>query len=180
MFKRTRIAWCLLSGLLLLPTSSFSGGNHNDAVVPIHKVSADGIGTEVGTITAHDTQYGLLLTPNLSNLKPGIHGFHLHQNADCNAGMKEGKKAAALAAGGHFDPKNTGHHAGPFGDGHLGDLPALSVTEDGKATLPVLAPRLKAKDLHHHSFVIHEGGDNYSDHPELGGGGTRVECGVIQ
>ena len=27
------------------------------------------------------------------------------------------------AAGGQFDPLNTGDHEGPYGDGHLGDLP---------------------------------------------------------
>jgi Cu/Zn superoxide dismutase len=31
----------------------------------------------------------------------------------------------------------------------------------------------------HIAAVIHEGGDNYSDNPENGGGKGRVACGVI-
>jgi Cu-Zn family superoxide dismutase len=27
--------------------------------------------------------------------------------------------------------------------------------------------------------MIHNGGDNYSDTPQLGGGGARMVCGVI-
>ncbi|NIY58922.1 superoxide dismutase family protein, partial [Francisella orientalis] len=36
------------------------------------------------------------------------------------------------------------------------------------------------EELEGHSLMIHEGGDNYSDTPKpLGGGGTRMWCGVI-
>jgi Cu-Zn family superoxide dismutase len=95
--------------------------------------------------------------------------------------MKDGKHVAALAAGGHYDPLKTGKHEGPYGKGHLGDLPALYVGSDGKATMPVVSPRLKVSDLKGRSLMIHAGSDNYSDYPEpLGGGGARVACGVIQ
>ena len=87
---------------------------------------------------------------------------------------------AAAAAGGHYDPEETGHHGTPWGDGHLGDLPALYVDDDGMATLPVLAPRPDMDDLKGRALMIHAGGDNYSDQPKpLGGGGARVACGVI-
>jgi len=50
----------------------------------------------------------------------------------------------------------------------------------GKATLAVLAPRLKAADIAGRSLMIHAGGDNYADHPaKLGGGGARVAFGVV-
>jgi Cu-Zn family superoxide dismutase len=55
------------------------------------------------------------------------------------------------------------------------------VASDGKATLPVLAPRLKVADIRGRSLMIHAGGDNYSDSPApLGGGGDRVACGVVK
>ena len=57
----------------------------------------------------------------------------------------------------------------------------LVVDRDGKATLPVLAPRLKVKDIRGRSLMVHVGGDNYSDQPApLGGGGARIACGVIK
>jgi Cu-Zn family superoxide dismutase len=94
---------------------------------------------------------------------------------------KKGSMTAGEAAGGHFDPTGTGRHEGPYGDGHLGDLPALYVDAEGNARHPVLAPRLKVADLKGRVLMVHEGGDNYSDQPKpLGGGGARVACGVIE
>ncbi len=152
-----------------------------DAVIKVQLVNEQGVGKEIGTITASDGKYGLLLTPQLSDLAPGLHGFHVHEKPDCSHAMKEGKAVPALAAGGHYDPATTGKHEGPYGNGHLGDLPALYVAVDGKATLPVLAPRLRLTDIKGRSLMIHAGGDNYSDTPvSLGGGGARVACGVVK
>ncbi|MGK7873203.1 MAG: superoxide dismutase [Cu-Zn] SodC [Xenococcaceae cyanobacterium] len=153
----------------------------SEVTIKMYLTDVDGIGEEIGSIKAEDTEYGLLLTPNLSELTPGVHGFHVHQNPDCGPGEKEGKIVPGLAAGGHYDPDNTGRHEGPYGDGHLGDLPPLIVDAEGVATLPVLAPRLKVSDLTGRSLMIHMHGDNYSDTPKpLGGGGARLACGVIK
>jgi Cu-Zn family superoxide dismutase len=105
------------------------------------------LGKTIGTINLQDTEYGLLLTPNLTGLKAGLHGFHVHTNPDCQAAEKDGKPVPGLAAGGHYDPNDTKAHLGPYENGHLGDLPPLAVADDGTATLPVLAPRLKVADL---------------------------------
>ncbi|HUH66590.1 MAG TPA: superoxide dismutase [Cu-Zn] SodC [Syntrophales bacterium] len=149
--------------------------------VQMNLVNEKGVGKNIGTVTAMDSRYGLILIPELRDLTPGIHGFHVHQLPYCGAAEKEGKHVAALAAGGHFDPYGTNRHEGPYGEGHLGDLPFLYVGPDGKAVSPVLAPRLKVEDLKERSLMIHAGGDNYSDSPEaLGGGGARVACGVIK
>ena len=149
-------------------------------IVGMNLIDADGIGAKIGTIKAEDTQYGLLLTPNLSGLTPGVHGFHVHENPDCSPGVRDGEVVPALAAGGHYDPENTGRHEGPYGDGHLGDLPPLIVGADRTATLPLLAPRLEVADLTGRSLMIHQGGDNFSDLPDpLGGGGARIACGVV-
>ena len=152
-----------------------------DIVIKVHLVNEHGMGKEIGTITASDSKYGLILMPKLSDLPPGLHGFHVHEKPDCSHAMKEGKAVPALAAGGHYDPAAAGKHEGPYGNGHLGDLPALYVASDGKASLPVLAPRLKAADIKRRSLMIHAGGDNYSDTPApLGGGGGRIACGVVK
>lgn len=152
-----------------------------DYEVEIHKISKEGTGESIGTVTLQDHEYGVLIRPDLEGLSPGLHGFHVHTNPDCGPAEKDGEMVAGAAAGGHFDPDNTGSHKGPFEDGHKGDLPALYVNDEGKATIPELAPRLELGDLEGRSLIIHEGGDNYSDDPEpLGGGGARVACGVIE
>jgi Cu-Zn family superoxide dismutase len=150
-------------------------------VVEIRAAEAAGAGAALGTITITSTSYGTLFTPNLSGLAPGVHGFHVHENSSCDPKEQDGKMVPALAAGGHFDPGKTGKHLGPYGEGHLGDLPPLYVDPEGKATVPVLAPRIKLSDLTGHSLMVHAGGDNFADHPHpLGGGGARIGCGVIK
>lgn len=153
-----------------------------DLVVQMNLITEQGQGKSIGTVAiSEDPNGGLVFTPQLTGLAPGVHGFHVHQNPDCAAGVKDGKQVAGLAAGGHYDPAGTGKHEGPHGQGHLGDLPALTVKADGKATTAVIAPRLKMTDVKGRTLMVHAGGDNYSDQPAaLGGSGARVACGVIK
>jgi Cu-Zn family superoxide dismutase len=156
------------------------GAGADEIVVPMRLLSKTGMENKIGNISIKDTQYGAVLIPSLSGLPPGLHGLHVHQNPACGPAESEGKMVPGLAAGGHYDPAGAGYHAGPYGEGHLGDLPALYVDTKGKSTHPVLAPRVKVGDLHNRSLIIHAGGDNYSDQPaKLGGGGARIACGVV-
>lgn len=152
-----------------------------DTVVPMTRVDDTGTGASVGQVTISESAYGLVFSPALSGLAPGLHGFHVHANASCMPKEKDGKKVPALAAGGHYDPQDTQRHGTPWGDGHLGDLPPLFVDGDGNANQPVLAPRLKMADLKGRALMIHAGGDNHADQPAaLGGGGARMACGVLK
>ena len=74
----------------------------------------------MGWFTLTDSQYSLLIKPQLENFPPGIHGFHIYLYPDCSSNGE--------AVGGHLDPTRTGKHLGPYNpDGHLGDLPVLIV-----------------------------------------------------
>jgi Cu-Zn family superoxide dismutase len=160
---------------LFLATPAFA-----QTKVSLNMVDEKGIGKSVGEVVVSESKFGVVFAPALTGLPPGLHGFHVHENPSCEPAEKDGKKVAALAAGGHFDPAGTKKHGLPWGDGHLGDLPPLYVDDKGNADQPVLAPRLKLSDLKGRSLMIHAGGDNHSDHPApLGGGGARVACGVI-
>jgi Cu-Zn family superoxide dismutase len=171
-----KISACITTLMLIAPLSAMG-----DINISMNLVDEKGIGSSVGKVTVSESRYGLVVTPMLTGLTPGLHGFHVHQNPDCMPKEKDGKMVAALAAGGHYDPQNTQKHGTPWGDGHLGDLPPLFVDADGNASQPVLAPRLKMADLKGRSLIVHVGGDNYSDHPAaLGGGGARMACGVSQ
>lgn len=128
-------------------------------------------GASLGQVIFEDSKYGLLIKPKLSGLPVGLHGFHIHEHPDCsNKGM---------SAGGHLDPVSTNSHQGPYGEGHLGDLPILTTNSKGEASIPILAPRLTTKDIQGHAIMIHADGDNYSDTPPMGGGGARIGCGKI-
>lgn len=151
-----------------------------ELTVPMSKVDAKGTGAAIGNVKIEETQSGLAFYPSLKGLSPGLHGFHVHENPSCAPAMDDGKMVPAKAAGGHLDPASTKRHGTPWGDGHLGDLPALYVAADGTATHPVLASRLRLADVKGRSLMIHAGGDNYSDDPKpLGGGGARAACGVV-
>ena len=149
--------------------------------VAVNMIDASGNATAIGSVSLVNSPYGLLITPNLTGLPPGLHGFHLHEKASCANTTVDNVVTVGGGAGSHWDPDHTGKHEGPYGQGHLGDLPGLYVAADGSATTPVLAPRIKdAAQLHGMALMIHAGGDNHSDHPaKFGGGGARIACGVI-
>jgi len=152
-----------------------------EVTVTLYAITTEGVGAIIGTVAFQDTSKGLKIWPNLRGLTKGRHGFHIHENADCGAKEKDGRLVAGLAAGGHYDPDETGKHEGPGGMGHLGDLPVLYVDAQGRANRTSFAPRLKTSDLlGGRAIVVHAGADNYSDQPApLGGGGARVACGVV-
>jgi Cu-Zn family superoxide dismutase len=175
-----------MRGLWLAAAALWSAGITADAAaselqVKMNLLSDTGTGAQAGTVTITETQYGVVFTPAMTGLAPGLHGFHVHEVGNCGAGQKDGKAVAGLAAGAHYDPAGSKHHGLPWGDGHLGDLPALYVDVSGNANNPVLAPRLKLADLKGRALMVHVGGDNHADHPAvLGGGAGRLVCGVIE
>ncbi|EJF85986.1 superoxide dismutase family protein [Candidatus Bartonella washoeensis] len=147
--------------------------------VKIYKLEENNTKKNIGIIEIGENTYGLIFTPSLFSLSEGLHGFHVHENPSCdtNDGVIGG------AAGRHYDPDHTNKHLGPYNiNGHLGDLPALYVDKQGRATMSVIAPRLKKlSEVEGHSLIIHEGGDNQSDSPlPHGGGGRRLACGIIK
>ena len=154
--------------------------------VQMQRATPTGPGETIGTVSISAGVSGVVIfTTNLHGLPPGQHGFHVHEKGDCGPGTTGGaypEVTLAGAAGGQWDPGHTGRHAGPTGEGHLGDLPVLEVDNNGVAKETLSAPRIKdMAALKGHSLMIHAGGDNYSDQPKpLGGGGARIACGVIE
>ena len=160
--------------------SNAPAGSTSRVTVTMYKIDDNGIGAEIGTLSLMDTRGGLEVIPKLRGLPPGPRGFHVHENPNCGPALKDGKMVAGLAAGNHYDPNATGKHEGPKGGGHRGDLPVLMVDKDGNATERLLAFRLQVSAVRGRAFVIHEGGDNFSDQPKpFGGGGARIACGVV-
>lgn len=159
----------------MLPVAAMAG------TIPMYLVNQDGTGEVIGNVKiSMGDNGGLVFTPSLQKLTPGLHGFHVHQNPTCNAQTKQGLLIPGLAAGSHYDPQHNQAHHAPWERGHLGDLPALYVDKHGYAQQPVFAPKLTIGDVKGRSLVIHAKGDNYSDEPKkFGGGGARVACGVI-
>jgi Cu-Zn family superoxide dismutase len=119
---------------------------------------------------------------NVSGLKPGRHGVHLHAVGKCTPDF--------TAAGGHFDPgpaSNSDPDANhPF---HMGDLPNLEVDASGKGTMTAVTTRvtlsdgpLSLFDSDGSAIIIHGNPDQMiTGAPKSGvSGGPRIACGVIE
>lgn len=186
---RNVAALSLLLSVSLSAQNSFAG----EVEIAVNKISVDGIGAAIGTITLRDSGRGMMVVPNLRDLAPGGHAFHIHENPNCGTGTKDGKKIAGLKAGGHFNPGGTPHgmkhgkHAEgkKHGEGMKhgdkmkprGDLPQLTADADGTAMTPVMTKLLKVGDVRGRAIMVHRYGDNDPGKPK--GGGPRFACGVI-
>jgi Cu-Zn family superoxide dismutase len=149
-----------------------------EVTVGINKVSEAGVGEKIGTVTIFEDKGATTFKVAVGGVPAGRHGFHVHEKGNCGTAMKNGKPEAGGAAGPHYDPDGKKTHRGPQGDGHLGDLPALTANATG-INESVVAPRVRLADVLGRSLVIHEAGDNYTDDPENGGGKGRIACGVV-
>ena len=144
----------------------------------------DTTGKAVGTATFISVANGVQVHVDAMGLVPGMHGMHIHMTGSCNA-LRDDKGVATPfgAAGPHFDPQGTGHHMGPDGDGHAGDLPNLRADDAGNASISFFDPKLSVLEgptnIVGRAIVIHANPDNYTDTPMNGGSGGRVECGEI-
>ncbi len=172
--KRFYFAMMALLGLM-------AEANAQEVQATVYLLTEAGQGAKVGTISFSDTVDGLLVKEDFSGLPEGEHGIHVHQYGNCGFTLVDGKMILGGAAGGHYDPKQTGKHLGPNAQGHKGDLPVIKVGEDGKVATSFYLQGVTAEDFKDRAVIIHDGGDNYQDAPKpLGGGGDRIACGVIE
>lgn len=164
-----------IAAIITLAACTTSRNGPGEAIMAL--TTDNGLGVEIGKVVFTDTDKGLKIKVDLKDLPEGAHGFHVHEFGDCSPVAKD----RAMAAGGHYDPNNTGKHLGPEGGGHKGDLPRLIVNEKGNVKTEFYVRGVYATELKDRALMVHAGGDNYKDAPKpLGGGGARIACGVIK
>ena len=164
----------LAFGLVLLMAGLVLGQSGATATANL----VDSKGTSVGTAKLTETATGVNLALDVSNLPPGVHGFHIHAVGSC-------EPPDFKTAGGHFNPENKKHGwENPEGH-HAGDLQNLTVDAQGKAKVEVLVPGVTLGDgpnsLFHPqgtALVIHADPDDMKTDP-AGNAGKRIACGVI-
>jgi superoxide dismutase, Cu-Zn family len=140
-----------------------------------HAKLVDSTGKEVGTATVAAADGGSKLTVNVTGLKPGKHGFHLHAVGKCDA-------PDFKSAGPHYNPTHKKHGQQNPEGAHAGDLPNLEVGADGKGTATITAKDVKIADLvagEGTALVIHADPDDGKTDP-AGSSGARIACGVVQ
>jgi Cu-Zn family superoxide dismutase len=169
----------LLAGVSALPRTATAASPTFAAYIVDPAGKLLGVATFIGVDTG-----GVEVHVDVSGLSPGYHGMHIHEIGSCNPLVDTtGKSTPFGAAGGHFDPQSTGHHLGPNGSGHAGDLPNLEADDAGHAVTTFYDDRLSVlsgpTDIVGRAIVIHANEDNYTDTPTNGGSGARVACGEI-
>jgi Cu-Zn family superoxide dismutase len=110
----------------------------------------------------------------VSGLKPGKHGFHIHEFGDCSSGD-------AKCAGGHFNPGKKKHGGPSDEDRHVGDLGNITANGRGVAEIN-MKDRLIALSgpfsIVGRAVIIHAKADDLRSQPS-GDAGDRVAGGVV-
>lgn len=133
-------------------------------------------GNNLGAVLVTDSASGIAVaTLTLLDLPAGVHGIHFHETGDCSA-------SDFASAGGHIAGDR--EHGVQTADGpHPGDMPNLTVTQDGTGEVEVFLPFLDVErdmmDDDGAAFVMHSGLDDYESQP-AGNAGDRIACGVFK
>lgn len=182
---RKRIGIAAASAVLALTCASCESGDGavkaNASVGSKRTAELIGAGGEkVGRAELTQMSKGVHIRVEASNLVPGKHGFHIHENGTC-------EPPDFKTAGGHFNPGNKKHGFENEKGAHAGDLPNLFVGTEGTVTAEMVAKHVTLEEGKPHSLmkpggtslVIHAGPDDYKTDP-AGNSGNRVACGKIQ
>jgi superoxide dismutase, Cu-Zn family len=131
-----------------------------------------------GRATAAREGDGIRITLTASGLAPGSYAAHVHTTGRC-----EGPKFES--AGGHWNPEERQHGRENPQGAHKGDLPNLTVGENGQGTLEFTIPAATLAggstpmlDADGAAMMIHAKADDYRTDP-TGNAGDRIACGVF-
>jgi len=134
-----------------------------------------------GSVTLTQSTSGgpVVIEGQLNNLKPGKHGFHIHEFGDHTSGC--------TSTGGHFNPEKK-EHGGPCDSvRHYGDLGNVVVDDTGSCTVNIVDNLVSLTGVNSvigRAFVVHADEDDlgkggFEDSKKTGHAGARLACGVI-
>ncbi|MGE3262109.1 MAG: superoxide dismutase family protein [Bacteriovoracia bacterium] len=144
---------------------------------PLHIPLMGASGQSMGEALVSESPAGVKIAVTLSNVTPGVHGFHVHENGVCTP-------VDFKSAGAHFAPAHKAHgkvEGGP----HAGDLPNITVGKDGKGRAEFVNKNITLKAGPNSllksggtALVLHAKPDDHKTQPS-GDSGDRIACGVI-
>jgi len=127
-----------------------------------------------GTVHFTSEAAGVHVVADVKGVKPGQHGFHLHEKGDCSSPDYK-------SAGGHFNPANAAHACDPTNPRHAGDFGNITVGADGTGHLDVTTTALSfdgPNSLLGKAVILHVGQDDCKTQP-TGNAGDRLACGAV-
>ncbi|CAB0007210.1 unnamed protein product, partial [Nesidiocoris tenuis] len=131
-----------------------------------------------GNVTFTQEGKQVRIEGTVENLKPGEHGFHVHEKGDLSAGC--------ASTGAHYNPYKKNHGAPNDAERHVGDLGNV-VSEEGVTHIAFTDSVISLTGPHSilgRAVVIHSDRDDlgrggFTDSLSTGHAGTRVACGII-
>lgn len=143
-----------------------------EAVATLQNAEGAAAGTATATV-AGDT---VMIALAVEGLPAGEHGVHVHTVGTCEAPTFE-------SSGGHWNPASQAHGLEDPEGQHAGDMPNLTVAEDGTGTLEYTlaggATFEGLMDADGSAFLVHAMADDQMTDPS-GDSGDRIACGVFQ
>lgn len=169
-----------LSAFLVLAVSSWTASAGEPSIerpvtsaVVVLKPASDS--KVEGTVKFTAVADGVKIIADVKNLKPGKHGFHVHEHGDCSA--HDGS-----SAGGHYNPTKTKHGGPDSAERHAGDFGNLEANEHGVAhyeRVDYMITLNGTLSIVGKSIVVHADEDDLKTQP-TGNSGARIACGVIE
>lgn len=146
--------------------------NVTKAVCKLVPIADSGV---TGTIQFTTKGNIVQVSGEVTGLKPGKHGFHVHEKGDLSD-TETGK-----STGGHFNPTDQPHGRPSDTERHVGDLGNIEANADGKAMIQIDDTQLKLtgeNSIVGRGLVVHADPDQFTQ--PTGDAGGRVAFGVIE
>jgi superoxide dismutase, Cu-Zn family len=168
-----RLALSVVAASMMMASCSTMGQEKPGAVGEATLQPTAG-NSAAGKVTFTQQAKGVLVEANVTGLKPGMHGFHIHEKGDCSA-------PDAMSAGGHFNPTGS-THGGTTDPRHAGDLGNITADANGNAQLKLEVGGITVdtgpNGIVGRSMIVHADPDDLKTQP-TGNSGKRVACGMI-
>jgi Cu-Zn family superoxide dismutase len=164
----------LASPLVLLGAREEEKAKHDGPTNAVAVIHGFGDSHVKGVVHFKATTDGVQISGQLSGLKPGKHGFHIHEFGDVSS-------ADPKCHGGHFNPDKKKHGGPADAERHVGDLGNITAGDDGKAAINMTDKQIALSGSHSivgRAVIIHEKADDLKTQP-TGDAGGRIAGGVV-
>jgi len=116
---------------------------------------------------------------NINGLKPGLHGFHIHEKGNL--------MDKCLSCKGHYNPYNKNHGGPLYTERHVGVFGNINANSNGEVRTIMYDSMIKLKGKYSiigRSVVVHSdiddlGRGNNKESLKTGNAGSRIDCAVI-
>lgn len=165
----------MMKRLILFLSSLFLISGYAEITQAIAEIRPTQGNQAKGRVIFQKENDGIRIIAEIEGLKPGVHGFHIHEKGDCSS-------PDASSAGAHFNPTKQPHNSPYVKERHIGDLGNIIADKQGRAYYERVDYFLTfdgPNSIIEKAVIVHSDPDDYVTQP-TGNAGGRLGCGVIK